>query len=75
MIHDNTIRSLGKFLDELVTPPGRTNQRAAQRAMLARRIKNIAVDLSLEGRDADANVLYEVVDALGGIPEMELRRD
>lgn len=75
MIHDNTIRSLGKFLDELVTPPGRTNRRQAERALLARRIRNIAIDLGLEGRDDEANVLYEVVDALGGIPEMELRRD
>lgn len=75
MIHDNTMKNLGKFLDELVTPPGRTSRQQAERAMLARRIRNIAIDLGLEGRDDEANVLYEVVDALGGIPEMELRRD
>jgi hypothetical protein len=66
MIHDSTQRAWGRFIDEIVTPPTRTSKEQQRRQQLARRIKNIAGDLSLEGRDADANVLYEVVEALGG---------
>jgi N-glycosylase/DNA lyase len=64
MILNSTMKAYGQFLDELI-PRGK-NKQILYRQQLARRIKNIAVDLSLEGRDADANVLYEVVDALGG---------
>jgi hypothetical protein len=67
MIYKQTMANYGKFLDELTTPRGRLSKAAHERRQLARRIKNIAVDLSLEGRDTEANVLYEVVDALGGV--------
>lgn len=66
MIHETTFKAYGRFLDELTARPGTTNKQTEYRRGLARRLKNIAVDLSLEGRDADANVLYEVIDALGG---------
>lgn len=66
MILNSTMAAYGKFLDELTTPRGKLSKATQERRLLARRIKNIANDLSLEGRDADANVLYEVVDALGG---------
>jgi N-glycosylase/DNA lyase len=65
MLLNSTMKAYGQFLDELTAPRGKSKQ-AQYRQQLARRIKNIAVDLSLEGRDSDANVLYEVVDALGG---------
>jgi hypothetical protein len=67
MILNSTLKAYGQFLDQLTTPRGKLSKAAQERQLLARRIKNIAVDLSLEGRDADANVLYEVVDALGGV--------
>ncbi len=67
MILNSTLKAYGQFLDQLTTPRGKPSKAAQERQLLARRIKNIAVDLSLEGRDADANVLYEVVDALGGV--------
>lgn len=66
MILNTTMAAYGQFLDQLTTPRGKLSKQAQYRQQLARRIKNIATDLSLEGRDADANVLYEVVDALGG---------
>lgn len=66
MILNQSMKAYGQFLDELVTPRGKLSKAAHERRQLARRIKNIAVDLSLEGRDTEANVLYEVVDALGG---------
>jgi hypothetical protein len=66
MIHETTFKAYGRFLDELTARPGTTSKEAQYRRGLARRLKNIAGDLSLEGRDADANVLYEVIDALGG---------
>ena len=67
MILNSTLKAYGQFLDQLTTPRSKLSKAAQERQLLARRIKNIAVDLSLEGRDADANVLYEVVDALGGV--------
>jgi hypothetical protein len=67
MILNQSMKAYGQFLDELVTPRGKLSKAAQERRQLARRIKNIAVDLSLEGRDSEANVLYEVVDALGGV--------
>jgi hypothetical protein len=66
MILNTTMKAYGQFLDQLTAPRGTMSKQAQYRQQLARRIKNIATDLSLEGRDADANVLYEVVDALGG---------
>ena len=66
MILNTTMKAYGQFLDQLTAPRGTISKQAQYRQQLARRIKNIATDLSLEGRDADANVLYEVVDALGG---------
>ena len=66
MILNSTMKAYGQFLDELTAPRGRLSKEGQYRRQLARRIKNIACDLSLEGRDAEANVLYEVVDALGG---------
>jgi hypothetical protein len=66
MIHDTTIKAFGRFIDEVTARPGTVSKQAEYRRGLARRLKNIAGDLSLEGRDADANVLYEVIDALGG---------
>jgi hypothetical protein len=66
MIFNTTMKAYGQFLDQLTAPRGTISKQAQYRQQLARRIKNIATDLSLEGRDADANVLYEVVDALGG---------
>jgi hypothetical protein len=67
MILNQSMKAYGQFLDELVTPRAKLSKVAHERRQLARRIKNIAVDLSLEGRDTEANVLYEVVDALGGV--------
>ena len=67
MIHDTTYKAYGAFLDQLTAPRGTLSKAAHERRQLARRIKNIAGDLSLEGRDDDANVLYEVVEALGGV--------
>jgi len=67
MIHDTTYKAYGAFLDQLTAPRGTLSKAAQERRQLARRIKNIASDLSLEGRDTEANVLYEVVEALGGV--------
>jgi len=67
MIHDTTYKAYGAFLDQLTAPRGTLSKAAQERRLLARRIKNIAGDLSLEGRDDDANVLYKVVEALGGV--------
>jgi len=66
MILNTTMKAYGQFLDQLTAQRYTVSRQAEYRQQLARRIKNIATDLSLEGRDADANVLYEVVDALGG---------
>jgi hypothetical protein len=67
MIQNTTYKAYGAFLDQLTAPRSTLSKAAHERRQLARRIKNIAVDLSLEGRDAEANVLYEVVEALGGV--------
>lgn len=67
MIYKQTMANYGKFLDELVSPRGKQSKEAQQRKELAKRIYSIAADLSLEGRDNDARVLFEVVDSLGGL--------
>jgi hypothetical protein len=66
MLNKITMHPYAQFIDQIAAPKGSVTKAMQYRQGLARRIKNIATDLSLEGRDADANVLYEVVEALGG---------
>lgn len=67
MILNSTLKAYGQFLDQLTTPAGKLSKAATERRLLARRLKNIAADLSLEGRDAEMKVIYEAIDALGGL--------
>jgi hypothetical protein len=63
---DSTLKAYGQFLDQITAPRGKISKEAQRRKELAKRIYSIAADLSLEGRQGEANVLYEVVEALGG---------
>lgn len=67
MILNSTFKAYGQFLDQITTPAGKLSKAANERRLLARRLKNIAGDLSLEGRDADVKVIYDAIDALGGL--------
>jgi hypothetical protein len=66
MTNKLTMHPYAHFIDQIAAPKGTVSKQMQYRLGLARRIKNIATDLSLEGRDNDANVLYEAVQALGG---------